>query len=546
MRPAQLMPELLPAGGARSPPRSQARAPAASAVDAADPLGGGTRVQAWLAYAIIVLQGFGVLCSWNVLINTVAYFKVRADTRRHAQTRADTRGNGGARPASRPRRAAHTVPLPYPALPFCRCLASPRRAAPQALYPDRASQVSFLLTAVYTYPQVPLLLLMVWKGAQLPLRARFLVVLAVQAVALAALPAAAPAGLGWALAIAFGLGCTTAVYQSSLYGLASVLPALFSQGVMFGMGLAGVLASVVQLGVQTAYPSDTLDTQQAAARIYYGFAAAVMVACAASFVALMRMPMTRYYMARAAVAGGPAAPVAPAQELDGADAGKQAPGEDEAEEERARLLADGDSADDAAAAATTGKALGAARTPAVSAAAAAAAPPLSHLALLRAVSLDAASVFSVFFITFVVFPSVAPFNIPYRGQLHIAAFDGHEDRWQLSLLLVFNIFDTIGRFMPGMVPSLLHGRALLTACLARVAFVVLFVGCQHGWPGLGDAAAVAIMAVFALTNGYFASLAMMQGPQGVREKDREAAGVMLAFWLQLGILVGSQVAFALV
>lgn len=190
--------------------------------------------------------------------------------------------------------------------------------------------------------------------------------------------------------------------------------------------------------------------------------------------------------------------------------------------------------------------LGALRVSAAAAGASAeAAPPLSRLALQRVVGVDSASVFVVFFLTFVVFPSTAPYRLHYKGGLRLALLDGHDDRWQLALLLLFNLGDTVGRFLPGVVRAPLRGTGLLAATLARVALVVLFVGCARDWAGLGDAVALAVMAAFALTNGWLASLAMMQGPQRAREKDREAAGVLLSFWLQLGILLGSQVAFAL-
>ena len=429
---------------------------------------------------IVLLQGFGVLAPWNVLLNIIPYF--------------------------------------------------------QDLYPPHASRVAFYVTCAYTYPQVPLLLVMVAWGDRVPLRVRFLVVLALQAIALALLPVLAPTGLAAALILSFLLGVTTAVYQASLYGLASVLPEVYSQGVMLGMGLAGVLASLAQIGVQAAFPGDDVDTQKAAARWYFGLAAALMVACAASYIVLERMPFTRYYLARAAGA--------PNSDFDDGFALARSNGDGgdgSAVEENSVLLRDvsavkvADDADDAAAAADSRAELSAA-----------AAPPLTRWKLLRAMWVDSASVFSVFFLSFVVFPSTAPYKVPYRGDLGMPFFAGHSDRWHLALLLTFNIFDTLGRFLPGVAPAPLRGRTLLAASLARIALVVLFVGCAQGWPGLGDVAALVIMIVFALTNGWLASLAMMQGPQVVREKDREAAGVLLSFWLQAGILVGSTAALAFV
>ena len=119
--------------------------------------------------------------------------------------------------------------------------------------------------------------------------------------------------------------------------------------------------------------------------------------------------------------------------------------------------------------------------------------------------------------------------------------------WGIGLLAVFNTFDTVGRFLPGRILCLRPGW-LLPAALLRFALVPLFVACVRGWAPAAlfgsDVFSVALVAVFAVGNGYSASSVFMLTPPLLRERDQERAGFLLSLLLNLGITLGAQAALA--
>lgn len=412
------------------------------------------------AYLIVILQGFGLLLSWNVILNAVSYF--------------------------------------------------------QHEYPENSDGISFYMTAAYMYPQVPLLLLMVHFGNRFSFNSRILTCLVLQTASMALLPVLAHTSMWTTLSIAFTLGVTTAILQSSLFGLISMFPRVYAQGMMSGQGLAGITASVAAVVVKASISSATDASQQTAATIYFVFSAATLLACIGSYIYLMRMPFTHYYLKRS----GSTAP--------GGEGGKLKVSAGDEEAPHTALLAA------AAVLQEDGKAVASTST--------ATEPPSTDRRVLITVAVPGIAVFVVFFITFVVFPSVAPFSIAFKGSL--GAISLSDSWWSTILLLIFNIFDTIGRTLPAWYAAL-KGKKLLAAACARAAIAVLFLGCARDWsPGLNDVVALLAMMAFAFTNGYFSSLSMMSGPQSVGVQDREKAGLIMTLLLQLGILIGSQASFA--
>jgi hypothetical protein len=113
---------------------------------------------------------------------------------------------------------------------------------------------------------------------------------------------------------------------------------------------------------------------------------------------------------------------------------------------------------------------------------------------------------------------------------------------------VFNTFDTVGRFLPGRIVCLPR-NSLLTVSLLRFGFVPLFYICAKGIsPSIfGDIFALVLVAFFALSNGYVASLVFMLSPsrlEGRSSGDKERVGFLLSLMLNLGITLGSQIALA--
>lgn len=61
------------------------------------------------------------------------------------------------------------------------------------------------------------------------------------------------------------------------------------------------------------------------------------------------------------------------------------------------------------------------------------------------------------------------------------------------LLTLFNVMDTVGRFLPGRFELCRRG-SLLALAASRLATVPLFLGCAYHWaPGMSDALAFITM-----------------------------------------------------
>lgn len=412
---------------------------------------GTTRAEERLVYAIVLYLGFCLLVSWNCVLNVISYF-------------ADMYHNDG---------------------------------------------ISFYLTAAYTYPQLPVLLLVTMYGHRVSFTARIVVSLGAMAVLMAVMPLLAPYGMWYALVVMFLNGVATAVLQPSMMGFTSFFPPLFNQGVMFGQGVSGVATCVANIVVQVAMAGQ----QDAAAKVYFGVSAACIALGLVLYLYILRLPFVRFYVQRAtAGAGGKDGALedggVDAAELGGDGGASSADGEGEGE----GLVGGG-------------------------------AP--SRLAVLRKVAPYCAAVFLVFTVTFTVFPGVAPFSIPFKGSWGPRVTISNA-WWGIALLTAFNTFDTVGRFLPAVLVLLRGGRPVLAASVARAITIPAFVGAALRWAGwMDDTYVSVVMALFAITNGYFASLAMMQGPASVPPREREAAGFVMSLFLQAGIFAGSQVALVI-
>jgi len=406
------------------------------------------------AYWLLVLMGAGLLLPWNVVLNALPFF---------VNLYSASGGPGG---------------------------------SPAASYP-------FLVSSVYSFPAIPALFLMVFYGDRLALRTRILGTFAAQAAIMALTPVVAPWSSYAPLALMFVNGVCTGVLQSSLFGLCAPFPPIYAQGMLLGQGLAGALSSYAQIAVLAAAAAvpgggsgSAASTSSAAtaAYAYFSVAALVMVACCAAYLLFVRLPSTQRFLrgaptaagaedAAAAAAASVSAAAATESGLELRRAGQRDGGEGLVPPE------DGDGP----------------KRPLLGSTDAAAPQPSGVLVVLRGIWPQALALFLVFFMTFLVFPGLT-IAIPFHGTSAALAAPGN---WGIGLLAVFNTFDTVGRFLPGRVLCLSPGWLLPTSLL-RFALVPLFVACVRGWalPALfgADAFSVALVAVFAVGNGYTVSL----------------------------------------
>ncbi|XP_054635459.1 equilibrative nucleoside transporter 2-like isoform X2 [Dunckerocampus dactyliophorus] len=117
--------------------------------------------------------------------------------------------------------------------------------------------------------------------------------------------------------------------------------------------------------------------------------------------------------------------------------------------------------------------------------------------------------------------------------------------------IVFNAMDLVGRSAPSLAQWPSKDSWLFPAAVAsRLVFVPLLMTCNIPDSKLSvffhhDAAFATIMALFAFSNGYLASLCMAYAPQLVRHKDCETAGSLMTFFLVLGLALGASLSFLL-
>ncbi|XP_063774882.1 equilibrative nucleoside transporter 1 [Pseudophryne corroboree] len=172
----------------------------------------------------------------------------------------------------------------------------------------------------------------------------------------------------------------------------------------------------------------------------------------------------------------------------------------------------------------------------------------SILHILKKIWVLALSVCLVFTVTIGIFPSVTA---------DVKSTIAGKSEWgkyfiPVSCFLLFNLFDWAGRSLTALVMWPGKDSKLLPIMVAaRVIFLPLFMLCnvvpRNYMPVLlaHDAWYICIMVVFAISNGYLASLCMCFGPKKVNVQEAETGGAIMAFFLTLGLALGAAFSFLL-
>ena len=165
--------------------------------------------------------------------------------------------------------------------------------------------------------------------------------------------------------------------------------------------------------------------------------------------------------------------------------------------------------------------------------------------------LQSLTVWLVFFVTLSLFPGVATMMKPYLGEDSdlfslSSEYDSSSgptnwlsDWFSLILITLFMIFDFVGRLLPSFFvigsPSTLW---IPVAC--RLVFFPLFSLMAAGiWTFGVNYFAPLVMIIFAFTNGYFSTVAMIFGPMVTSPEEYTTASTIMSFSLNFGIFCGS-------
>uniref|UniRef100_A0A8C9UZM9 Solute carrier family 29 member 1a n=1 Tax=Scleropages formosus TaxID=113540 RepID=A0A8C9UZM9_SCLFO len=286
-----------------------------------------------------------------------------------------------------------------------------------------------------------------------------------------------------------------AILQSSLFGLAGMLPASYTAPIMSGQGLAGTFAAFSMICALLS-GSELQDS----AFGYFITACMVILLAIVSYIALPKMEFFQYYLETNS---------------------NRASGD---EENKMDLLKKGKS--------------NMINFP----------QAVRHiLSLDSCIWVMALSVCFVFTITIGVFPAVT-----VDAQSTVATDRGWATYFiPVSCFLVFNLMDWAGRSLTALCMWPGKDSILLPILvLVRLIFVPLFMLCnikpREYLPVVfeNDGWYIFFMVLFAFSNGYLASLCMCFGPKKVLPHEAETAGAVMAFFLSLGLALGAALSFA--
>jgi hypothetical protein len=99
----------------------------------------------------------------------------------------------------------------------------------------------------------------------------------------------------------------------------------------------------------------------------------------------------------------------------------------------------------------------------------------------------------------------------------------------------------IGRVLPSRI-VLLSNKNLWIGTLIRFAFYPVFLLLAKSILFKNDVWTFIFMALFAMSNGYLASLTMMGAPSYLEPNERERGGFLMTCFLVMGIFFGSHIA----
>ncbi|KAL1771908.1 equilibrative nucleoside transporter 3 [Sigmodon hispidus] len=285
---------------------------------------------------------------------------------------------------------------------------------------------------------------------------------------------------------------SSTIFNSSVYGLTGSFPMRNAQALISGGAMGGTVSAVASL-VDLAASSDVRDSALA----FFLTAAVFLGLCMGLYLLLPRLEYARYYMR----------PVAPVHVFSGEDNPSQdtssvAPG--------SRVVH---------------------------------APPLGPI-VKKTAGLGFCTI-SLYFVTALIFPAIST-NIQ---SMHKGTGSPWTSKFfvPLTVFLLFNFADLCGRQItawiqvPGPRSKVLPGLALLRVCLVPLFLLCNYQPRSHLAVVLfqSDIYPVLFTCLLGLSNGYLTTLVLIYGPKIVPRELAEATGVVMSFYMSVGLMLGS-------
>ncbi|GAN00695.1 equilibrative nucleoside transporter 1 isoform X1 [Mucor ambiguus] len=303
-------------------------------------------------------------------------------------------------------------------------------------------------------------------------------------------------------------GATTSFFQNSVFSEASQLPPMYMQAVLSGQGIAGVIVAVSSiLSALAGNTNDTPDESSISRSAFLYFLSAFLITAAALVgrVVVVRLPFYRRQMsARNEVLRV----------------------EEEVLEEHHQPIDR---------------------------------EPVSIMSIVRKSNGLIFTVGYIFIITLMLFPSVtALIKSVRRPESNVSKKGGRffdDDIFVAFHFLLFNVGDWVGRMMPvSSMFQIFQVKYLVLLSTLRSVFIPLFLVCniivseQRRLPVLinSDFVYFILIWIFAVSNGWICSLAMMAAPQIESIKsahEKSLVGSVMSFSLVVGLAIGGSLSF---
>ncbi|KAG5509145.1 hypothetical protein JKF63_06154 [Porcisia hertigi] len=387
-----------------------------------------------------------------------------------------------------------------------------------------------LLTSLIMEP----LTLLSWFR-RVPIKLRLfggLIILIVEIIVLMAVPAVGTSEGGAVATIClagFIGGFGKSIFESTTYGMFGAFPPSFTSTMMGGVGVSGVLTSLLQVIVKAALP-DTFEGVKTQSYIYYGLDVSIQ---GLTFVALLLLRFNSFANDHFGDLGAARSKV---------DAGDR-----KVETSHYLETHNGEPAIGEVQAATVAKAVEPENPDDCQDVAVQRMSPCEVEGPTSNEILVATAIFSTlrqvkwmfvacafnFLVTLFLFPNIAVGVFP-------------DSKWFATIaVLIFNIFDVVGRFTPSfkfMWPRSYERRwTIVAASFARVIFVpLLLLYSYHYIPS--EAYGYVMQIIFGFSNGYVGSMSLVLGPQSKGINDdgkRFVAGTLMGVSILVGGTIGS-------
>ncbi|TYG37727.1 hypothetical protein ES288_D13G164500v1 [Gossypium darwinii] len=118
-----------------------------------------------------------------------------------------------------------------------------------------------------------------------------------------------------------------------------------------------------------------------------------------------------------------------------------------------------------------------------------------------------------------------------------------KDWYPVLLIIGYNVFDLVGKSLTA-VYLLENAKVAISACVVRLLFFPLFIGCLHGPQLFRTEFPVSLLTcLLGLTNGYLTSVLMIMAPKSVQIQHAETSGIVMVLFLVVGLASGSVIAW---